>query len=95
MFSCKIEVTYQLSEDLISFESSILKNNTFQNRLNTQLYVPTDYNANEYYTYYLFYNNDDNNFIDRPLACNTYNITQLAYVKDLRKLFIYDYQIII
>ena len=25
MFSCKIEVTYQLSEDLISFESSILK----------------------------------------------------------------------
>lgn len=93
MFNSIIEVDYSSSSDIEIFEKTMLEDKRFQNRLNTQLYVPLEYESNSKYTYYLFYNNESNTIIDRPLISDTYNIIQLAYIVDMKKMYIYDYQI--
>ena len=95
MFNSIIEVDYATSNEVENFERTILEDKRFQNRLNTQLYVPLEYESNSKYTYYLFYDNESNTIIDRPLISDTYNIIQLAYIVDMKKMYIYDYQIII
>ena len=95
MFNSIIEVDYATSNEAENFERTILEDKRFQNRLNTQLYNPVEFNSNSSYTYYLFYNNENNSIIDRPLVSDTYNITQLAYIVNMKKLYIYDYQITI
>lgn len=91
----KVMIDYCSNDSIKDFEKQILSDDRFQNRLNNQLYVPSDFDCHKLYTYYLFYNNTTNSIVDDLLVDGTYEITQLAYVKELKYLYIYNYKITI